>query len=266
MDRQYCYLDFYMHSSLVAFTGMLFFLSALIRATRLPHRIYHAMLALGFIYLVLLHNVRASYVALIICVPAVILLEWPGRMLKKSAVLLGLLMLMVALIACLNPSLVRQTAGRVGSIANVSHEANTGRIVIWRRAIEVFQEHPVNGIGLARFNRFHVDLHNTEHEWSFWHAHNEILGLLAETGLIGVFCWLFYKFRLIALLVRKRKSWIGAFSLYLIVCLELHNLFEMYLQERTAYIFVYTLLGLGLNQLTAEDNPEPDQSTDSRDA
>jgi O-antigen ligase len=102
-----------------------------------------------------------------------------------------------------------------------------------------------------------VALGNVEFNWAFWHAHNEYVSILAETGLIGILAWLAFKFSLLARLIRGRKDLLGGFILYLFLAFEVHNVFECYLYERIAYIFIYVLIGLGLNQIVAKPAPAP---------
>jgi O-antigen ligase len=196
-----------------------------------------------------MHSVRASYVALLAMTPVIFLAEFR----KKAALsMLGLLLCAAALaggLCMLRPELARTAMGKVLSVADLSNRSNMGRVVYWKKAVEVFSENPVNGIGYRRFNRRHVDIQNRDFEWSFAHAHNELLSMLAETGLIGVLAWLGFKIKLLTVFFKHRRHWIGAMMLYLLVAFEIHNCFECYLYERSAYIFVYVLLGLGLNQL-----------------
>ena len=100
------------------------------------------------------------------------------------------------------------------------------------------------------FNYRHVELGDEEHAWSFWHAHSEWFSMLAETGVIGLAGWLAFKLKLLAVLVRERRRLIGAYLLYLFLAFEIHNLFESYLYERIAYIYIYVLLGLGFSEWT----------------
>jgi hypothetical protein len=73
--------------------------------------------------------------------------------------------------------------------------------------------------------------------------------MLAETGLAGTLAWIVFKLGLLSVLFRHRRFPLGAFLFWLALAFELHNLVETYHYERTAYISVYLLLGLGLNQL-----------------
>jgi O-antigen ligase len=256
-DRAYCYSDFFMHSSVIAFSGYLFFLVMLIRKGGRGWKVLSAANVLGFVVLVLMHHCRASYLALILITPVILLAEFRRRAVLVLVFLLLSASVVLGVLYSVRPALVRSVAGTVASIADSGNGSNRGRIVFWKKAVEVFAEHPVNGIGYRHFNRDHVALGNVEFNWAFWHAHNEYVSILAETGLIGILAWLAFKFSLLARLIRGRKDLLGGFILYLFLAFEVHNVFECYLYERIAYIFIYVLIGLGLNQIVAKPAPAP---------
>ena len=252
-DREYCYLDFYMNSSVVAFSGYLFFLLMLIRQSGRGCRAVSAANVLVFAYLILLHGVRASYLVFLALTPCILLIECRKRILLAAVILAASAGLALCGIRLLQPQLMKTAMGQVRTIADTG--SNSGRLLYWRKAVEVFMEHPVNGIGYKRFNRANVKLPTDEYVWSFWHAHNEWLGMLAETGVVGSLAWLAFKVRLFLMVLKDRKTLVGAFMLYLLVAFECHNIFESYLFGRTAYVYVYLLLGLGLNQALSRDAP-----------
>jgi len=248
-NRPYCFADFFMHSSVIAVSGFLFFLTMLIRKPGYRWKVLAAAGILIYLYLIMVHQVRASYLS-VACITPLFLLMEAGR--KNILRCLGACLIVASafvLVGILRPAVVESAKARAMSIVDLEDGSNRGRIVIWKRALEVIREHPVNGIGYRQFNRFEIYLHNNEFDWSFAHAHNELLGMFAETGLIGLIAWLAFKFKLIMVFYRDRRQWIGAFLLYLLLAFELHNMFEYYLYERNVYIYVYVLLGLGLNQI-----------------
>jgi O-antigen ligase len=80
-----------------------------------------------------------------------------------------------------------------------------GRDDIWLAAWEIFQKSPLVGHGVNSFHdalgahlalpenadRFHI----IRSQYTFWNAHQMILGILCETGLagLGVFCVIIFK-------------------------------------------------------------------------
>ena len=57
----------------------------------------------------------------------------------------------------------------------------TGRLALQQRAIEVFLEHPLFGVGIGDFRSYTVNLGGV----SGYYAHNNFLELLADVGIIG---------------------------------------------------------------------------------
>ena len=249
LDRPYCYSDFFMHSSVIAFSGYLFFLVSFVRREGYGWKLFSAVNVLIFAYLILLHSVRASYLAFLILTPVILLIEFKRMALISMACLLVCGAAIAGGLCMFRPEIATKTGAKIRSIVDNSNGSNRGRVVFWKRAIQVFSENPVNGIGYRRFNRRYVDARSAEFDWAFWHAHSEFFSMLAETGLIGVIAWFAFKIRLLVLFFRERRHWIGAFMLYLFLAFEIHNFFECYLYERNAYIYIYVLLGLGINQI-----------------
>ncbi|NLB65865.1 MAG: O-antigen ligase family protein [Lentisphaerae bacterium] len=249
-DRPYCYADFFMHSSVIAVSGLLFFLVFFLFSERRGARLFYGLNILVFAGLVLLHQVRGSYLALLVVTPLLTGFACRRRALAGLAALLLAGVVVVGGLHVWRPACTRSVVERVQSMADRQDGSNRGRVVIWNRALEVFREHPVNGIGYRRFNREHVKLNNREFEWSFWHAHGEYISMLAETGVVGLAGWIVFKLGFLGVLWRYRRETLGMFLFWLFISFELHNLVETYHYERTAYIYIYLLLGLGLNQLT----------------
>lgn len=256
-DRPYCFSDFFMHSSLIAVSGYLYFLVGLACAPGLARKAGHTAGLALFLYLIAAHKVRASYLSVALLTPTILLVE-ARRIGRRGWIALGLTVCLAggALLAA-RPALLTTAAARMRSIADLKDGSNRGRLTVWRRAWGVFTAHPVNGIGFRRFNRSVMRLENPEHEWAFAHAHNEILGLLAETGLVGTLAWLAFKLRLGLCFLRARHRRVGAWLLGLFLAFEIHNAFEYYLYERIAYIYVYLIFGLGLAALASRpDQPD----------
>ena len=252
-DRPYCYSNFFMHSSIIAFSGFLFFLVTFVRKKGWGWKLFSAGNVLMFASLVAMQRVRASYLALLALVPIILLLEFRKQALLSMACLLLCCAAAVGGLYVFKPAIVHAAAAHAASMADMHNGSNRGRLVFWRKAVDVFRENPVNGIGYWRFNRDHVDLNNPEFEWAFWHAHSEFFSMLAETGLVGIIAWWAFKLKLLWTFFRRRAEWAGAFALYLLLAFEIHNVFESYLYERIAYIYVFLLLGMGLNQVIRKD-------------
>lgn len=74
-----------------------------------------------------------------------------------------------------------------------------GRVRIWKRSIGYWKERPWLGIGFGSFQYL-------PEERTFFHAHNFLLNLLVEQGLLGLGLLLAFS----AVLLWQMKSWVGA--------------------------------------------------------
>ena len=79
--------------------------------------------------------------------------------------------------------------------------ATSGRLDIWRTSVAMFEGHPVNGVGVRAYRQAYpayapADDHFVVSEEACGvgegacHAHQWILEVLTETGIVGLLCWL----------------------------------------------------------------------------
>lgn len=93
-------------------------------------------------------------------------------------------LLIIALITVVGVFLLRYVSGNLSEqwsrISSISIETDNGRLELWQRAIDVWQEHPIFGIGYGGMYRDYGKA-----------THNTYLQLLSETGLVGsvLFIW-----------------------------------------------------------------------------
>ena len=76
-------------------------------------------------------------------------------------------------------------------------EASAGRIRIWNAAIAMFQAHPLTGVGVRGFRYVYADYSAAGDPFvdkasgiGASHAHQIVLEVLSETGLVGLMLWL----------------------------------------------------------------------------
>ncbi len=91
------------------------------------------------------------------------------------------------------------TAERVGTIANYASDASAeARLNVWQESIEMFQDHPVLGVGpgnwkiwLPRYglSKFPTTIQNGSIQWT--ETHNDFLEAFCETGIGGGLAFLF---------------------------------------------------------------------------
>ena len=102
-----------------------------------------------------------------------------------------------------------QPAIRSRAISAFSPQANSDRIFIWSRALEIIRDHPLHGVGFARYPEMcsrYYDRVDPTFFMRTW-AHNLELSTLAETGPFGLatMLWMFGTV-LVALFSRWRQG------------------------------------------------------------
>lgn len=131
-----------------------------------------------------------------------LVLLWSGWRLLGWKRLLGVFALGVVLLAAaamLSPPVAerldRTTAALTGNAEGVDH-ALSGRTRIWSAALCMVRTHPINGVGARGFRDAFAACDDEAGELAAWgmgpalHAHQIVLEVLSETGLVGLLFWL----------------------------------------------------------------------------
>lgn len=91
-------------------------------------------------------------------------------------------------------------------------ESGTIRKIVWKGAIDVFRHYPLVGSGVETFAfsyyQFRPVEHNLVSEWDFLYnkAHNELLNILATTGILGLGTYLYFSGIVIFYFIKKIKN------------------------------------------------------------
>jgi O-antigen ligase len=153
-----------------------------------------AATAIGLV--VLLAGARAAWLtyALVLLWSGLRQLGW-RRLL--GVFLLGALLLLAA--AAVSPPVAerlhRSTAALTGEARGVDH-ALSGRARIWSAAVCMTRAHPVNGVGARGFREAYPACDPGHGSLAAWgegpalHAHQLVLEVLSETGVLGLLLWL----------------------------------------------------------------------------
>ena len=83
---------------------------------------------------------------------------------------------------------------RFATIGDMKMQSNSERLLLWTSAAHMFEDHPVFGIGYARFKaeyQGHYILPEAK-ERELTHAHSNVMHMLAECGAIGITALLFF--------------------------------------------------------------------------
>jgi len=103
------------------------------------------------------------------------------------------------------------TGERILSIFDPSYPSNRVRILIWGSTLKMIEEAPLLGVGIGNYELVYP-LYRTVEEWRLssrfvvGEAHNDYLQMAAETGLLGLACFLWLLARLFQRASRLLKT------------------------------------------------------------
>jgi O-antigen ligase len=155
-----------------------------------------AGLALGAV--VLLAGARAAWATLAL---VLVISGWQQFGARRALVVLGLGGVLVLGLAIgfsdkLQERIERTGAALTGDSQGVDH-ALSGRLPIWKTAVNMAVAHPINGIGVRGFREAYRTYADPGDPWlvdrehgAGYHAHQIVLEVVSETGLLGLFLWL----------------------------------------------------------------------------
>jgi O-antigen ligase len=111
---------------------------------------------------------------------------------KQIITFMAISLIVVILFAGLNP----QLAARCQTLFDMQYQSNSERVLLWNSAIHMLMDYPVTGIGLGNFREQYITKYISPfaQELHLGHAHNNILHIFAETGILGgvAFLFMFY--------------------------------------------------------------------------
>ena len=76
---------------------------------------------------------------------------------------------------------------KVENVQSVLKQGGSGRFFFWEKAISIIRSSPVDRTGLNTYSRI---IKRDPDPRTWWYAHNCYLQLTAETGLLGLTCFL----------------------------------------------------------------------------
>ncbi len=156
-----------------------------------------SLLALMLVVVVLLAGARASWLTLSL---VLVISGWQQFGSKRALMLLALGTVMVfglslALSDKLQDRMERTEAMLTGDRQDLNH-ALSGRLPIWSTAWRMALANPVNGVGVRGFRNAYPDYALPGDPWladehgAGYHAHQIVLEILSETGVLGLLLWL----------------------------------------------------------------------------
>ncbi len=146
---------------------------------------------------ILLAGARASWITfgLVLVVSGVA--QWGWRRTGLGLVVGGILTVLVASTATdfLGPRIQRSLEALQMKEEGIDF-ALSGRVALWRTTGRIIIEHPLTGVGTDNFQQAYKAYAPADDQFVEWdgpgayHAHQIVLEILAETGLIGLLLWL----------------------------------------------------------------------------
>ena len=102
---------------------------------------------------------------------------------------------------------------RFSSIAHYQGEENAQiRLAMWRAGLRMFADHPFLGVGTGAFPiAYGEDYRDPEFPYNtWWTAHNSVIQVMAELGLVGLMLWLTMVFSGFSDLKKARRRLMSA--------------------------------------------------------
>ena len=155
------------------------------------------------------------------------------------------LILVVGLLALFNPltSVLLERTSTLERSASVY-----SRIDFWKETWEIFQSHPFYGVGFGNLGYYAVF-----QTANYSSAHNIVLGLLGETGIIGFILFSILIFKTLTALTRAILQSQNTFTKHLswgVLCAFcgalLHAMIEPNFEGSQFSVMVWTVIGLGV--------------------
>jgi O-antigen ligase len=170
---------------------------------------------------------------------------------RKAFILTAfILLVMVSILVLANPGL-RERAMSIGAVK--SDESIKERFKLWRIALEMIQNRPLLGVGSGNFQAEMERYREPNGPSSHSHAHNTLIEVTAENGLIGLSAYIYIWFVFFREMIRGLKPGIGSFTRGVsvgviggLVGFHVAGLFEYNLGDSEVNAMMWFMVGIGL--------------------
>ncbi len=126
---------------------------------------------------------RGGYLGMFVGLFSVIILSWKFLIPKMKIIIF--LIILAGIVSVFIPQ--NPIASRINSIINLEEGSNVGRLIIWQQAADVFQEHPISGVGIGNYSFY---LFPEEKYRTPIYAHNTYLDIASEMGIFALIAWI----------------------------------------------------------------------------
>lgn len=140
---------------------------------------------------------------------------------------------------------MQQSAKALSGNAEGINQASSARVSLWKTALVMFKEHPVNGIGIGSSYRAYATRTYAERgnqDYAYF-PHLFALEVMLETGLIGLIGYIIFYFGLLWILIHQKiqAEWLMVAS---IATMPLNTHVSLYGSYASSLIWLPLLIGL----------------------
>lgn len=153
---------------------------------------------------------------------------------------------------------------RMETVMDMNMSSNAARTYIWQDTLAMISEHPIAGIGLERYS----DVFNSEYaseellnieKNGVQHAHNNVLMVLSEGGIIALAGYVFFYTTMLILLLKTaiRSHWkcgYAVMGILLVISIQLTGMVDMNVYNANIMRLFLFLLGFSFVGCKIFDN------------
>ncbi len=143
---------------------------------------------------ILFNGTRGAWLAIFIVVPLVVLIYSKHKL--KSFATVAIIFVAIGGIFLVTPHL----SNRLATLTDMGMQSNAERMKMWTSALNMFEDHPILGVGYGQYATAYQTQYilPTATERQQAHAHNNIIQMLAECGIVGaaafIFMWIYFSY------------------------------------------------------------------------
>ncbi len=247
--RRYAYLKYIMDSSIVSLVNYIYGTLLFLKGENIKDKILGVIISISSIGMIILSSVRASFLSFFIISLFIFFTEFKKQY-KKIIVFLILFSIFLLFFKNIYINEYNKLFYRLKSIVEVekkpANESNVVRLEVWRKTISEFNENKLKTYGYGNYRRISIKF--IERDIILTHPHNEYITLLMEVGIFNLILWVLFKIYLFNLLYKIKDRMMSLFGMLILINLEIHNLFDLYIHRRGVYVYIFLLIGILLSE------------------
>lgn len=146
---------------------------------------------------------------------------------------------------------------RFTTLGQMDYQSNRERILLWRSAYHMFEDHPLLGVGFGQFKKAYQTQYILPEAKEPWlgHAHNNFMQLLAESGILGgiavLSMWVYFIYFSIRGWRQERK-WEYLFFFIVVISTMIQGLTEYNMGNSMVMKLYWFLLGISLQLINID--------------